>query len=449
MGQAPVDRNRTTLCRIACLWKKTHGVILCEWVSIAQKMCGFGRFNGNLLFYEEINGFPMRFRAVPAVTALAMHCALAAPYTPTDDNVVLERLPVRATDPVQREIRRLRAAHEAAPLDPEPAIALARRYFGLALAQGDPRYIGYGEAALRPWPDPALAPVELLIVRAQLAQYRHEFNLALEYLDRVLAAEPQDPEALAWRAAVHMVQADYARARIDCGRLAEVASELLATGCAAFVEATTGRLRPAYDRLLAALQRDPDARPTLRLWVLTLLADMARRLDRASAAEAHYREAIDIGLTDQYLLAAYGEFLLAQRRWTDVVALLRPWERSDMLLLVLARAERALGARDAERHAKALQARYEASTKRGERLHIQDEAQFRLEFMGDAKGALALAIENWSRQREPRDAELLLQAALAAREPAAAQPALDWLAASGYEDPRLARLAEDLAKLKR
>jgi hypothetical protein len=384
-----------------------------------------------------------------ALVALAVPWAMAAPYTPINDDVVLERLPVRATDPAQREIRSLRAAHEAAPLDPEPAVALARRYFGLALSEGDPRYIGYGEAALRRWPDPAHAPVDLLIVRAQLAQYRHEFGLAIDYLDRALAAEPDDPEALAWRAAVHMVQADYARARHDCARLAEVASELLATGCAAFVEATTGRLRPAYDRLLAALQRHPDARPTLRLWVLTLLADMARRLGRASAAEAHYRAAIELGLTDQYLLAAYGEFLLEERRWADAVALLRPWERSDMLLLVLARAERALGARDAERHARALQTRYEASARRGERLHIQDEAQFRLEFTGDAKGALALAVENWSRQREPRDAELLLHAALAAREPAAAQPALDWLVASGYEDPRLARLAGDLAKLKR
>jgi len=41
----------------------------------------------------------------------------AAPYKPTDDRTVLERLPVRPTDPVQRELRELRRAVEAAPAD--------------------------------------------------------------------------------------------------------------------------------------------------------------------------------------------------------------------------------------------------------------------------------------------------------------------------------------------
>jgi hypothetical protein len=47
-------------------------------------------------------------------------------------------------------------------------------------------------------------------------------------------------------------------------------------------------------------------------------------------------------------------------------------------------------------------------------------------------------------QREPRDARILMQAALAAKDPPAAQPALDWLRASGYEDPAYAGLAQQL-----
>lgn len=373
----------------------------------------------------------------------------AAPYIPADDGIVLERLPLRSTDPVQRELRRLRQAVASNPQDVAAAVALARRNFDLAMSEGDPRYVGYAEAALRPWSDVSRAPPDALIVMAQVAQYRHDFARAIAYLDRALAIDPDDPEALAWRAAVRMVQAEYAAAREDCARLAQIASELLAVGCEAYVDATTGATQAAYARLLAAFRRYPDARPTLKLWVLTLLADMAHRTGRVADAEAHYRAALALGITDQYVLAAYAEFLLDLGRSEEVVSLLQSWQRSDGLLLLLARAERALGHPDADRHARVLQERYAASAKRGERLHVQDEARFRLEFLRDGEGALTLALENWSHQKEPRDAQLLLEAALAARRPAAAAPAMAWLAASGFEDARLRRLATEIAGLKR
>ena len=58
---------------------------------------------------------------------------------------------------------------------------------------------------------------------------------------------------------------------------------------------------------------------------------------------------------------------------------------------------------------------------------------------------MRLAAENYRVQREPRDARILLEAALAAGDAAAAQPARDWLAASGFEDARLRRLDQELA----
>ena len=384
---------------------------------------------------------------VAAAVAILSPCTVAAPFTPADDQLVLERLPVRAGDPVQRELRALRQAHAAAPADTATAVRLARRYFDLATSEGDPRYIGYAEAVLAPPAEAAAVPAEVLIVRAQLAQYRHDFGRALQFLDHALQALPGDPEALAWRAAVRMVRAEYGLARDDCARLSAVASELLGTGCAAYVDATTGHTRQAYEHLRGTLARHPDARATLKLWVLTLLADMAYRLGDFAAAEAQYRAALALGLTDQYLIGAFAEFLLDRQRPQEAAALLRAWERSDVLLLILARAERALGRPDAERMAKVLEARFADAARRGERLHIQDEARFRLDFRGDARGALALAQENWLLQKEPRDAQLLLESALAARAPAAARPALDWLAESVFEDPRLSALASALARL--
>ena len=48
-------------------------------------------------------------------------------------------------------------------------------------------------------------------------------------------------------------------------------------------------------------------------------------------------------------------------------------------------------------------------------------------------------------QKEPRDAEILMRTAVAAGDAKAAQPALDWLRTSRYQDPRLDKLAQELA----
>jgi hypothetical protein len=47
-------------------------------------------------------------------------------------------------------------------------------------------------------------------------------------------------------------------------------------------------------------------------------------------------------------------------------------------------------------------------------------------------------------QREPADARILLEAALAAKQPAPAQPALQWLADSGHDGVLLNSLAQQL-----
>lgn len=379
------------------------------------------------------------------VTPLAM----AAPYIPTHDAQVLEQLPLNPGDPTARELRRLRNALAQQPREPERAAELARRYFDLAVAGGDPRYIGYAEAALQPWSKDDAIPSALRVIRALLRQYRHDFAGALQDLGIALAVDPTSVEIRSWRAAIFMVQARYPEARSECAALAPYASELFATGCAAYVNATTGRTRSAHDSLAEVLGRSPGASAESRLWNLTRLAEMAQRLGDTALAERHFRAALGLGITDNFLLAAYADFLLAENRPGEVVDLLRNWARSDTLLLRLALAEKALGSPSAVRHIQALKDRFAESALRGEQLHLQEEARFRLHLKADATGALRLAVENWKAQREPRDAAILLEAALAAHDPAAAKPAADWLAQSGFESATLHRLVGQLGAVSR
>lgn len=341
------------------------------------------------------------------------------------------------------ELRQLRAAAAAAPGDAALAARLAQRYFELASAEGDPRYVGYAEAALRPWSDER-APAEVLFMRGLLRQYRHDFAGGLKELAAALEKDPEHVGARAWRAAIFMVGADYGAAARECAALELIASELLATGCSAYVDAATGKTRAAYERLSAALKRHPEASVGTRLWALTRLAEMAWRLGDVTGAERHFRDGLSIGLTDNFLLAAYADFLLEQGRPREVVALLKDWVRSDTLLLRLALAERAAKLPGAEQHVQALGDRFAAATLRGERLHMGEEARYLLALKGNARAALEVAAENWKSQREPRDAAVLLEAAVAAGDPKPALQVLRWLDETRFESPRLRALAAKL-----
>jgi hypothetical protein len=175
---------------------------------------------------------------------------------------------------------------------------------------------------------------------------------------------------------------------------------------------------------------------------------MAWRMGDHAAAERHFEQAIALGVDDNFLLAAYADFLLEQGRAAEVVPLLKNWSRSDTLLLRLALAAQRLKLAEAEKYARALGERFADAALRGEKLHLQEEARYLLELKGDARAALAAASENYRSQREPRDALVLLEAALAARDPAAAAPALQWLEASGFESERLRDTAAKLKALK-
>lgn len=372
----------------------------------------------------------------------------SAPQVPADDSVVLETLPVRPGDPAAAELRRLRAAAAAAPHDPEAAARLARRYFDLAMEEGDPRYVGYAQAALRAWPENAQAGPEILVLHGKLRQYRHDFDAAMANFELALKADPANFGARAWRVAILMVQADYAGARRECAQLAPHASALQSAACATYIDATTGDARGAYARLSAALAQAGGVEPEYELWLRTRLAEMAWRSGDRDAAERQFRAALRLGINDNFVLAAYADFLLEQGRAAEVMKLLKGWGRSDTLLLRLALAARALGLPEAEKHARTLGDRFADAARRGEKLHLQEEARFLLDLKGDAPAALRAAQANYRSQREPRDAQVLIEAALAARDPAAAAPALQWLDASGFEDGRMRSLARQLKAVR-
>ena len=178
--------------------------------------------------------------------------------------------------------------------------------------------------------------------------------------------------------------------------------------------------------------------------LLSLLAKTAERLGDPPRAEGHFRAALTLNDRDPYLLGAYADFLLDQGRPAEVKKLLEEQTRIDGLLLRLALAERQLGSSGLPARIEALRVRFAASRMRGEALHQGDEARFTLYLLAQPKEALRLAQANFAVQREPRDFRILLEAALAAGEREAADPALALLRETGLEDPHLLGLVSQL-----
>jgi tetratricopeptide (TPR) repeat protein len=377
--------------------------------------------------------------------AMAPVAGSAEPYVPGDDGAILERLPA-ARDPRVRMLAVARARLAEEPTNLNRGLSVASAYIALGRSEGDPRYDGYAQAALAPWWDLAEPPVPVLVLRATLEQRRHDFDAALPDLERVLARQPRHPQALLTKATILEVQGRPAEALESCAELAGGVEILVEAACVASAHGLAGRGREGYRLLQDELSRSPDAEPVLQVWVQTILGELAEQLGDSAEAEEHFRGALSIERRDPYLLGAYADFLLDQDRPDEVVELLEDESRIDPLLLRLALAERRLGAVALGEHLALLQDRFDAARRRGDSVHLREEARFTLHLLDRPGEALELARRNWATQREPADARILLEAAAAANEPAAAQPVLDWLGRTGLEHVGIQALVDRLAE---
>lgn len=361
------------------------------------------------------------------------------PFLPQQDAQVLEHLTVKATDPVAREIKTLRASLLRDPQNMDVAVSLATKLIEQSRSEGDPRFLGQAQAVLVPWLNHATPPSSTILLRAIIRQHAHEFDLALADLDAVLSLQPTNAQAWLTRASIYQVQGRYEDARRACQPLLRLAGRHVALTCLGDIAGLSGQAITSRETLTASLER-PGISVRERLWILTVLAEMAARTGDASAAEKHFFDARSLGVKDHYLIGAYADFLLDQGRTQEVVTLLQHETRADGLLLRLTLAEQALHLPASKNHTAELAARFAAGRERGTRVHVREEARFTLALLHDPQAALTLAQANWEIQKEPWDARLLLEAAQASGNRQAAKPVIAWLHINHVEDMRLQQL---------
>ena len=366
--------------------------------------------------------------------------ASGEPFRPTDDRLVLERLSFNPTDSVAREIRALRSNLARNPRHLESAVHLVTRYIELSRSEGDPRFLGQAQAILAPWWQESTPPPAALLLRATIKQNAHEFDSALVDLDEVLSIQTSNAQAWLTKASILQVQARYDDARRACQPLARFTAHHVFLACLSDIAGVTGQAAKSQI-VLRELLAHPGVSGPERMWISTMSAEIAARTGDAQTADRSFSEILKTGVKNQYLLGAYADFLLDRGRHRDVVTLLQHETRADGLLLRLAIAEQALRLPSFQDHVATLAARFAASRDRGTNVHVREEARFTLVLLRNPQQALPLAQMNWKVQREPADARILLESALAAGKHAAAKPVLDWLSTNHVEDWHLQRLA--------
>ena len=355
--------------------------------------------------------------------------APAAPHLPASDAEVLAELPAgaRHADLVAQRLVRDRL---------DVTLPLARFYITRARATGDLRFLGLAQQTLKPWLDRAPSSVDALVLDATRRQSLHEFAAALAELDRVIEVRPGDPQAWLTRATVLRVLGRYPDAAQACGHLAVDALPAVGDLCLESIRGLSGHLSGAYQAVVALSSQELP--PEARAWRYSELGEMAARLGDDVAAEHWLREGLVVAPEDSYTRAALADLWLRLRRAREAEELLAGHDSMEPLLLRVAIAERQLHDPAADAAERRLAEAFEVEARRGEAVHRREYARFLLDVRGQPEAALRAAQENWQVQHEPDDVLILLRAARAAHRPAAAAPALEFLAAHGLEDARLA-----------
>lgn len=373
----------------------------------------------------------------PATLALGFMggASASARFTPTNADFVV----------VEKSAHGSGAAATLAP-DAAGAARLASDLIDRARREREPRYFGYAEAVIQPWLSKAgAATPELLLLKADIQQNRHEFTNAIATLTRAIQGQSHDPRAYLQRASIQMVRGEFGAARADCRELITGGEIAVGSVCMAQAAGATGNAERAEAIIRALLSNGRQFDPATEAWALATLADLVRRRGEDGEAEALLMQAVELAPTDDSIRCALADVLLDRRANPEAVAVTRVERPSLALLLRTTIAQLRMKDPHVSETSRQFLELIEIDRQRSERAHLREEALFALEVSRDPQAAAKLAAANFKVQRESADIRLLARAAVAAGNSAALSELRQWLADTGYRDRKLDSLLRETA----
>jgi len=394
-------------------------------------------------------GFKGKHRVAGTAFVLLAVCvgASAQPRTrPAPDAVVLAPS-VHAS--ASGELREAERAWRQNPADEATAVRYARAVFVLGLTEGDLRWYGAAKAAIAPWWTRPAVSAPMHFMRALVRQGFHDFEGGIADLSAAIALDPASAEAWSWRFSLHLLTSKLDQARADCAAIGQRFGTDEGQACEAILRTRTGRAAEAVPLLERLVTLPAYQGPLAQDWLRYHLGDALRTAGDPARAVAVWQAHLQARPRAHLVRLSLAELLNAQGRAADALRVsLVDAVPGDGLLVQALLASQALGDGQTARLASLVAQRLQSQALRDEALIERPQMVYLIRHRrGDAQDlarGLSLAAENWRTQQEPPDAALLVEAALASNQPAAAAPVLDWLQATGYTDPTLAPLAQTL-----
>jgi hypothetical protein len=381
--------------------------------------------------------------------ALAGHGTAAAQtrFTPAASQVVVPAS-LHAIAGDNNTLREAERDWRRDPKDMSLAIRYARTAFQVGLNEGDLRWFGAAKAAMLPWWNAPSLSVDGHFVRGLVRQGFHDFAGGLADFNAAIALDGQRSAFWSWRFVIHLLVSDMDAARQDCSTLRQRFGAGEGQACEAVLMYRTGRAAEGAALLEQAVKRAEFQDSGSQDWLRFHLGEAWRAAGQPARAIAVWEPHLARQPRAHAVRLALVELLNEQRRFADAKRLaVGPNPKatpSDALLVQQLLASQGLGDGDTPRLAALVDQRFASQSERGEALIERPRMIYLIRHGHDVAAGLALAVANWTTQNEPPDAVLLAEAAIKRGQPKAAEPVLDWMARTGYTEPALAALAQQL-----
>jgi predicted Zn-dependent protease len=389
---------------------------------------------------RPLHKFLVQIGLVLILAVWANHSLGQERFVPSPLDIVLPTS-VHTRGGKQDSLHTLDQAWRAQPQDLDAALVYARAVFNLGLSEGDLRWFGSAKAALSPWWRASDLPAEAYFLRGLVKQGFHDFDEGLQDIDHAINLEPDRPELWSWRFALHLLFADMASARQDTEEIARRFGEEEANVYRAVLLYRTGQPLQAVQLLTQIVQSPSYQDAGSQDWLGFHLGEAHRVAGQPDMAITVWRERLKLSARSHLLRLSLAELLNKQGRYqqakataifqTDLSNL------SDALLMQALLASRGTKNADEARLADLMDARLKTQALRREALIERPKLVYQISYGKDLPSGLALSIENWRLQKEPPDALLFVQVALALGQPHAAEPVVVWMEQTGYLDPEL------------
>jgi len=347
-------------------------------------------------------------------------------------------------------LRTLDQAWRAQPQDLPTALAYARAVFSLGFNEGDLRWFGSAKAALMPWWQAADLPADGFFMRGLVKQGFHDFDGGLKDINQAISLNPERAEFWSWRFALHLLQANMSAARQDADEIARRFGPEEGQIYHAVLLYRTGQASSAVQLLSTSLRSPGYQDDASQVWIGFHLGEAHRVAQQPERAIAVWQQLLQAHPQSHLLRLSLADLLNQQGQFQQAKSVATAQASpsnsnlTDALLMQAVLASRGLKAPDEAALAGQMAARLKSQALRQESLIERPKLIYQIAYGHDLAAGLALSIENWQQQKEPPDAVLFAQAALARQQARAAEPVVQWAQTTGYTDPQLAPLITQL-----